>query len=508
MNGSIGILITVLLYEIVSIGGVSLYLVNKEKKTKRKIADAGDDFVTADRSMGSPLVGVSLALAVLGAVHVFGIMEMTWGMGAASIWFSIAHVTTLSVVCLFTGRWLRRVGVATVPELVQKLFGKKVAVVIACVVAGQTFAILSMEVQALGIIFNTLTFNTISIQMGTVIGGIIGIAYVITAGMKEVGFVNMINTIVMYVGLIVGIIVLSSALKDPIGGWAGVKDYYTSNKMQDMISIFGSGNTFLTFGISNIIAVTFAQGISQMGIQSALAAKDEGTIARALWIAAPVNGIFGIFTMTMGLAAKALYDTGNLHIANEAVAAKTAGASMIVQYLPSWVIAWLLAAFLGAVLSTFAVTTMGLGVLFANNIYTLKNPNADGKKKLTITRIFIVVSAIIAMGAASFLPEIVNGATWAFAWLVPLFWNVVYGLFWKRNSKAALATFIVSWVLILIWTYTPIPLALGVGGIPLPYITLFVVIVLGVILNAMLPGGKEGLFKEQKRLQREAKVTA
>lgn len=494
------ILIAVLLYEIISIGGVSIFLIMKEKKKAKHAAakESDDSFVTSNRDLPVPIVGVSLALALLGAVHVFGIMEMAWGIGAASIWFSIAHVTTLSIVCLCTGRWVRRMKVATVPEMIAKLFGKKIAIIVTCVVAGQTFAILTMEVQALGIIFNTLTFNSISIQMGAVVGGLAGIAYVIIAGMKEVGFVNMINTIVMYVGLFVGIIFLSSKLP---GGWGAVEAYYTSNDMSHMINIMGGSGTFITFGISNVIAVTFAQGISQMGLQSAMAAKSEKTVAKALWIAAPVNGIFGIFTMAMGIAAKFLYETNQLQVANDAMAAKTAGATMLVEYLPGWLVAWLLAAFLGAVLSTFAITTLGMGVLFANNIYVLKKPNATGAEKTKVTRLFIVLTGIIAMGVSSFLPEIVNGANWAFAWLVPLFWNVIYGLFWRRNKKAAGAVFAVSWLLVLIWTYTPLPAIIGLKSIPLPYVTLAVAIILGIPLNALLPGTKPGFFKEQKALK-------
>lgn len=430
-------------------------------------------------------------------------MEMAWGIGAASIWFSIAHVTTLAVVCLCTGRWIRRMKVATVPEMIQKLFGKKIALVVTCVVAGQTFAILTMEVQAFGIIFNTLTRNSVSIQVGAIIGGIIGISYVIIAGMKEVGWVNLINTIVMYLGLVVGIIVLSMKLP---GGWDAVESYYTTNNMTDMISIMGGSGTFITFGISNIIAVTFAQGISQMGLQSAMAAKNEKTIAKALWIAAPVNGIFGIFTMAMGIAAKSLYETGALTVADPSKVAKTAGATMLLEYLPGWLVAWLLAAFLGAVLSTFAITTMGMGALFANNIYTLKKPDATGAEKTRITRFFIIITGIVAMGVSSFLPEIVNGANWAFAWLVPLFWNVIYGLFWKRNKTAAGTVFAVSWILVLLWTYTPIPHMTGLNGVPLPYVTLAVSFVLGIILNAVLPGGKPGYFKEQKAIKARAAV--
>ena len=121
-----GILIAVLLYEVLSIGGVALFLWNKEKKEKKAKAEGSDSFITSNRDLPTAIVGVSLALAVLGAVHVFGIMEMSWNMGAVSIWFSIAHVVLLCVICLATGRWVRRMEVATVPELIQKVLGKRI----------------------------------------------------------------------------------------------------------------------------------------------------------------------------------------------------------------------------------------------------------------------------------------------------------------------------------------------------------------------------------------------
>ncbi len=496
-----GIITLVLLYEIVSIGGVALFLWYKEKQ-KAHAAEAGDSFITSNRDLPYYIVGVSLALAVLGAVHVFGIMEMAWHMGAVAIWFSIAHVVLLCVVCLATGRWVRRMRVATVPELIQKLYGRKIALVCTCVIAGQTFAILTMESQALGIIFHTLSFGSVSIPTGAVLGGIIGIIYVIFAGMKEIGWVNLINIIVMYAGIIVSAIWLGGVI---VGGWDMVENHYAKGDQAFMISLWGAPGMFLAFGVANIIAVTFAQGISQMGLQSAMAAKNERTIVKALWIAAPFNGLFGVFTMIMGITAKALYETGQLEIADAAMAPKIAGPTMLLNYLPWWLVAWLLAAFLGAVLSTFAITTLGMGALFAKNIYVLKYPNATEEKLTNVTRLFIVLSGVVAIACSTFLPEIISGAIWAFAWLCPIFWNVIYGLFWKRSRTAAAIVFAVSWALVLLWTYTTFPFAIGLAGVPVPFVTLAVSIVGGIILNLILPG-KIGYFKELDQLKAAGKA--
>ncbi len=497
--GVMHILAVVLLYEIVTIGGIGLYLMMKHKKEQARLAtgEAADSFITSNRDLPVVIVGVSLALAVLGAVHVFGIMEVSWHLGAVAVWFSFAHVVLLCVVCLATGRWVRRMRVATVPELINNLFGRKIALVCTCVIAGQTFAILTMETQALGIVFHALTFGKVSIPVGAVLGGVIGIAYVIMAGMKEIGWVNLVNTVVMYLGVIVATIYLGSAF---VGGWDMVQNHYAQNNQAFMTSIWGAPGVFVAFGLSLVIAVTFAQGISQMGLQSAMAAKSERTIVKALWIAAPVNGLFGVFTMIMGITAKALVETGQMQIPDMSIAPKVAGVTMLLNYLPWWLVAWLLAAFLGAVLSTFAITTMGMGALFAKNIYTLKHPQANEEALTRVTRIFIVLSGVVAMGVSSFLPEIINGASWCFAWLIPIFWNVVFGLFWKRSRVAAAIIFAVSWILVLLWTYTTSPSQFGLAGVGVPYVTLAVSLVGGLILYSILPGDTP-YFKEleQKR---------
>ncbi|MDR2355013.1 MAG: sodium:solute symporter family protein [Clostridiales Family XIII bacterium] len=502
-----GVLIFVIAYELVTIVGVGLWVHSRQKKSN--LIGHGDEFIAAGRSLPAPIVGASIALAVLGAVHVLGIMEMAWGQGAIAVWFSISHVTLICVICLATGRFIRRMKVSTVPEMVGKLYNKKIVTVVVAVIAAQTFAILTMEVQALGVTINTLSGGALSILMGTIVGAVFGILYVFIAGMKEIGWVNMINTVVMYVALIIAVVYMAGRLFDG-AGWDAVGDYYASQSdptQQAMANIFGTlgkNGTLFGIGISLVIATTFAQSISQMGLASTMAAKNEKTVVKALWIAAPVNGLFGIFTMMIGIAARAGYESGYLDAVSEldaATQAKAGGLALLVSTLPSWVLGLLLAAFLGAILSTFAITTLSLGTIFAKDIYMRKHPNASERTQVKYVRLFIVIAAILAVIATTRMPAIINGASWAFAWLAPIFWVVIYGLFWKRNNLTTGIVFAVSWILVLLWTFTPLLGYIGLGGIPIPYITLAVSLVLGILLNAALPGGKPGYFKEQKALK-------
>jgi len=480
-------LIIVLLYEIITIFGVAIWL-NRRKQVKS--TEQGSEFALGGRSLPVGVVAATMALTVLGTAHILGVFEMVWGVGAAAIWFSIAHVILLVVVCYSTGLWVRRLQVTTVPELLEHLFGKGIRVLVSCVMAGIIFGILTIETQGLGIIINAMTGW--GIAEGAVAGGVIGIFYVVIAGMKEVGWINLINAVVMYVGLILATIFL--ALRLPNGNFDSVSEHFVSQDMAHMLSVFGNSQILMTFALGIVIAVLFSQSVNQMLLQTAMSAKDEKTIKKALWIAAPVNGLFGVFAVVIGLTAMTIPEFAEL-------GPKQAATQMLVEYLPSWLAALLLASFLAAILSTFAMTALSPATIFTNDIYkALYNPNASEEKLTQVTRLAIIALAIVAIAVASFLPPILAAMTWLFAWLIPIFFIIIYGLFWQRSAAAALVTLLSVWVLNFIWSFTE--LAHGLGLLKSNAIMALVAsITVGVVCNVMFKG-KPAYFKSKDYLNK------
>lgn len=486
-----GILIAVLVYEVVLILGVGIWLAKKEKAQP-----AGEgSFALAGRHLPMPVIAITLALTVLGTAHILGVFEMAWGMGAAAVWFSIAHVILLVMVCLTTGLWVRRLGLTTVPEILEELFGTGTRLLVSCTMAGVIFGILTIETQGIGIIIASMTGW--GIAKGAVIGGVLGIFYVVLGGMKEVGWLNLINAVIMYVGLILATIFI--ALKLPGGNYDSVIKFYQDSGNSHMLSIYGTSEIMLTFALGITIAVVFSQGISQMLMQPCMAAIDEKTIRRTAWIAAPINGLFGVFAVVIGLTAKSIPEFAVL-------GPKTAATTMLVNYLPPWLAAVLLASFLAAILSTFAMTSLAPATIFGMDIYKrLYRPNASEKEMAKVIRITIIVLGAIAMSVAAFLPPIIAAMEWLFSWLVPVFWIVIFGLFWKRNSNVALAMLIVAWVANCLWSFTSLPTELGMQAVSNPYITLGVTLVIGILGN-LLCAGEKGYFKSDAYHARIASV--
>ncbi|MEM8935995.1 MAG: sodium:solute symporter family protein [Pseudomonadota bacterium] len=477
------LLIGVLAYELVVIVGLGVWL------QRRHSVQAKDEFALAGRDLPVPVVAVTLALTVLGTAHILGVFEMTWMMGAVAVWFSIAHVILLTFVCLGTGVWVRRLGVITVPELLNRTSGLETRLLVSCVMAGVLFGVLTVEAQGIGIIFATLT--DWNIQTGAIVGGVLGILYVIFAGMREIGWVNLVNATVMYAGLILATVFIAFSL--PEGGYAAIGEYYRSTDQSSAISIWGTPELMVNFAIVNIVAVVFSQSVSQMLLQPAMSAKSEKTIKQALWIAAPINGLFGVFAVVLALAARAQPEYAALDDAP-----KIGAATMLVETLPPWLGAILLASFLAAILSTFAIICLSIATIFAKDIFqALYVPNASENTMKMVIRIVIIIVASIAIAVASLLPPILAAMIWLFAWLVPVFCILMSGILWKRHQGVAITTLIVAWIANAAWSFSALPQALGFesAGSYNAYVTAIVSMIM-ICIGNLAVRGRPGLFCE------------
>lgn len=478
------VLLMVLIYNVIVIGGIGWYIKRQEKQTHQVT-----DMALGGRDAGIAMFSVTIAITYLGSAHVYGLMEMSFALGAVALWFCFAHTILICVICLGTGRWIRRMGTATIPELIGKLYNKRLRTYTACVGAMVVFGLVTLETQTLGIGISAM--SGWSLGWSAVLGAIIGTAYVCMGGIKQTMWVNLINAIVMYTAIIIAGIYLAFVLPE---GWKGVAQHYVANGEEFKLSILATPDLLVGFALAAIFSVVFAQSVNQQGMQAAMSAANEKVIKRSLWIAAPINGLFGVFPVLIGLAAATIPEFS-------ALGPKLAGATMIVELFPTWLVVLLQAGFLGALLSTFAMSALAPATIFAKDII---GANVVGglspEREKNLIRYVIIVIGVIAAAMTFFLhPNVILAITWLFAWLVPFFFIIVAGLFWQRNSRVAHVVVLSSWLVNLVWSFTNIKHMLGLAFLENAHIVAIVALTLTVIGNLITKQSTPGLFTTKKQ---------
>lgn len=486
---NIGILAFVIIYEILTVVGVGFVVAKKNRN-----AQEDGSFAFAGKGLSTSHVGVTLALTMLGSAHIWGTCENAYAMGGIAVWFGIACTVMMVVITQVTGPWVRKIGTATIPDLFGKLYGPKTKYITACVMAALVFGCLCLETQCIAVTFVACTGWPYAV--GAVVGGAFGILYVLLAGMKEVSWLNMINAVFMYAALIIALIGMFVYL--PGNGWADVEANLVSMGNEWMLDIFGNKDLIIGFAIPTIFCTSLFQGVSQMGLQTCIAAKDVKAVKKSMWLAGPINGCFCIIPALLGMAALALgyFDkTGSAMFMTPV---------MMLEILPHWIVALICASFLGALLSTFAMTSLCPATIFAYDLYGgLYNKKATEKEKTKIMRIMIVIVGILAIILSNFQPTVVTTINWIFTWGVPMFVMLVIGLCWKRNTMAAIVTFFVSWIANIVWVTCGLMETLNLPNFHQVYLCTIISVVLGVILTALLPGSKPGYFKLSKEEQQK-----
>lgn len=484
---NIPVLVMVLVYEFIVCIGIGLFLIIRDKR--KASLHEGDNFALAGRKMGYATLIPTMALTAIGNAHFTGMFEMSYGLGATALWFVFANTCHFVVLCLCTGPWIRKMEVATVSQAIEKLYGKKVCLAISCVMSGVTFGVLTVECQGMGLILSSIT--QMPLVTAIIVAGIFGICYVVIAGMKEVGSVNLVNIIVLYAGIILGVFFIGKSL--PTGDFTYVKDALLANaETAFMTKLFASPSLWFSFALANIIAVVFYGPVSQANTQAPMSAKSARIIRRSLWIVAPVNALFGVFSVILGLTARAIPEYASHGGASAAL-------YMLIDRLPPFVCAAILASALAACLSSFAMTALGCGTMFGYDIFKgLYKPNATEKQVAWVIRIVVILLCAVAIAISVGISSIIGAMNWVFAWIAPVFWLFIFGLFWKRSAKVAGVSLAITWIINCLWSLTSLPSLFGTtaDAVPNGYVTAIVGLVC-IIIGNLCVKGQPGLWSKK-----------
>ena len=410
----------------------------------RKHATDVNGFVLGGRSAGPWLTAFAYGTSYFSAVVFVGYAgQFGYKYGLASTWIGIGNAVLGSLLAwVVLGRRTRimtkHLKSMTMPDFFGKRYGSKSLRVAASMIAfifliPYTASVYNGLSYLFGMAFD-IDFRICVVVMAVLTG-----VYVIVGGYMATALNDLIQGIIMLFGIVA---VIAAVLSGHGGFLAAVKElaHVPSDVMPGAYASFFGPDPLNLLGVV-ILTSLGTWGLPQM-IQKFYAIKDEkavhtGTIISTLFAVVVSGGCYflGGFSQISGVT----------EAADGSVAYDTIIPTML-SSLPDILIGIVIVLVLSASMSTLSSLVLtSSSTLTLDFIKPLFVKDMSEKKQLIWMRIllafFIIISVVIALDPPAFIAQLM-GISWgalAGAFLAPF----LYGLYWKRVTKAAVwASFI------------------------------------------------------------------
>lgn len=446
---------------------------------RRSRGDMEEDFLMGGKQLSWFACAASMALTSLGGGHINGLSAQSWETGVATICYCIGHGFFFLFALRFCGIWYRRMGCATINDVFGRMFHPALVPILAGIGVAYCWMVLCVETQGMGAVISGMT--GLPNLAGCFIGIILGILYVYLAGIEQVGLVNSVNAILMYVfGVIVLVFIGYNAT---IGGWQPINDTLLATN-EELLHALANPALVKSYVIGTFLVTAFGMNFIQPNIQAAAAVPNVKVLRKACTACIPMNVLFGVIIISLGLTSKALVQMNLIDATNGADGV----VYLVLNFMPSWLQVCVIGMFLAAMLSTVAMESLALATMLNRNIlsYFPQFKHMSAKREGTLSRVWIIIGGFTAAFAAVTIQAQTNAAlTWGFAWFVPLFFLFAIGMFWKRSRMGAMITLLVCWAFNILLTFTPLAAMFGLEGNNYSIFMIVLSLVLGVITTAL-----------------------
>lgn len=442
-------------------------------------------FILADQSVDVYLGTASLMATEFGLVTAMYTAEMGYREGFSGL---IAGVLGF-IVMIFIGfsgfviKPLRNAGVATVPELLESRYNKKVRMIAGFFVA--LGGILNMGIfWKLSGIFLATMLGIPLIHLKWVMTGILCLTllYTIMGGMLSVLVTDLLQFLFMGFVMILMTMVVGFSI-----GWENIFRTVETQIGTGGFNPFINKNMGFSYLIWQLLIWIAGQTTWQTTISRALSAKDAKTALSMYKIASFYYVGRFLIPGLWGIAALAYFSGIGKQVENPLLAMP----NMIAAIIPVGLIGVVIAGMLAAQTSTDNSYLLAWSTVIVKDLIEPIFPKCQGKISLFLTRLFILLIGIflIIWGMWYELP----GKAWDYLmitgsiYLASIATLIVAGLYWKKaNVAGAISALILGAITPIIFLSTKsIPVA--IAGI-----LSFTFSLLGMIIGSVLGGLRRG----------------
>lgn len=401
--------------------------------SKRKVKNS-KDFLLAGRSLGPFALAGTLAATEIGGGSTVGVAAKAYGdWGLSAGWYVICCGMGIFLVS-FVAPTLRKAMATTIPEIMERRYGKPSHVVTTTLSIIALFIATAVQIIATSTIISVVTGT--SLKKTIVIAAVVITIYTMLGGLVSVAATDIIHIIFITVGMTVAMpIIVKNA-----GGWAEVK------------SLLPEGQLGLTkvgwktiIGLILMYFMTFSTG--QEAVQRYFAAKNEKVAKTGSFLCALIMAAYGFVPAIIGLVALAKFP---------GIDPNNAMATAAINFTPTIVAGIVLASICAATMSSASGNMIAVSTLFTKDVYQryLKKDATDAQlmKMSKSVIVFVgVVSLIIALTNTQIIPLLVFAFTIRSAGPFAAF---IFGLLYEKATvNAGFSSLICGSIAAFIWQY-------------------------------------------------------
>ena len=355
-------------------------------------------------------------------------------LAAAAAWGIGAIVMGLTVAKRY-----RRMNITTVPELLERYYGRNSMIAgIACQILVQ-LVIMSLQFVAGGAILSALLPDFFTPLTGMLISAVVFIGIPLIGGMWSASQSNLLNVTLQYIGITVA----SWIIVQLAGGMANVALHMPSIHSLDFIS--GVGGMTITTWIVVLITVNLSL---QAIIQISLGAKDVRTAQKGFIIGGLIMLPVGFLSALLGVIAAEMYPDIN---------AATALPRLIMTLNP-WIAGITLASLWAADVSTACNLLLSAATLYSHDIHKrFVDPSMTERKYMKITRLSVLALGLLTLGFALTISGIISTLMAGLSLMTAFAVIVLMTMYAPRlcSRSAALYTLLASIAVLVLWMLVP-----------------------------------------------------
>ena len=428
----------VVAYLVVSIG-VGLYAATRVHNTR--------DYITAGRNLPMIVVLAMVFATWFGAETVLGTSATFLEDGFRGLISDpLGASACLVLFGLIFARPLYRMNLLTLGDFFRVRYNRSTELVLSICIVLSYLGWVAAQVTALGLVFNVLSNDLVSMNQGMLIGAGVVLVYTLFGGMWSVAMTTFMQMIV----IVIGLIWVSWIAGDMAGGFENViSQAAAEGKLAflptlDLIDIIAWIAAFSTMALGSIPQQDVFQRVNSSKNETiAVWGTTLGGMSYFFFAAVPLFLAYTANIIDPAMVARLMEQDSQLILP-----------TLILQYMPFYAQVIFFGALLSVIMSTASGTLLAPSVTFSENVLRGFIPGMSDRSLLLSTRITVVVFTVLvtwyATSSGSSIHEMVENAyriTLAGAF-VPL----AAGLFWKRanNLGATLAIVcgLATWILL------------------------------------------------------------